>query len=386
MSSRDLKFIHRGSVMSTIHDACYENTSLDLHELDLDRLYGGRYSSLAHFRIYGAASRLRFSAPRLARLRLYVARTDGAATAVLVFRQHRRWLEVLNEGIRLETADLTRFARHMFATQPKANAIAFRYIQTGAGSARLAPAWQEVACGDDTVLTLAATARQYLDSLGSSTRSTLKYRLNRLRREFPTFTLTVHEKQQVDPAQLRAIIGLNRLRMRDRDKTCAIDAEEEERIVHYVRERGFVTVATIDGQICAGAICYRFGDHFAARCLAHDPQYDAYRLGFLCAYLSIVECTKAAPGGQFNFGWGRYDYKSRLGGLPRTLSKLVLYRSSRHMLHHPGLASATAMSGAFYRLKQAARQFAARNQTLPGWLANLARRGARWLKSASRVA
>lgn len=374
MGLGDLNSINRGSVMSTIHDACYENTILDLHELDLDRLYGGRYTSLAHFHLYGCPSAMR----------VYVARADGAATAVLPYRQQGRQIEVLNEGIRLAPDAIARFAAHMFAGHPEVSAIALRFIQTGAATA-LAPASQQVACGDDTVLTLASTARQYLDSLGSSTRATIKNRLNRLRREFPSFTLAVYEKDAVDPGQLRAIIALNRKRMKHLNKPCTIDAREEERIVQYVRARGFVTVATIDGQICAGAICYRFGQHFAARCLAHDPHYDAYRLGFLCAYLSIAECTKAAPGGQFNFGWGEYEYKYHLGGVRRALSTLVLYRSRHAMLCHPQLVLHTTFTGLAYRLRAWLSHAASLGRPVSGALILLARCIARWLKSTSRA-
>lgn len=360
--------------MSTSHETYDENTILKQLELDLDRLYGARYASLVHFRIYG----------QTAQASTYVARVDGVASSVLLFRRRRQRVTVLNEGIELSPVVAADFASTVFHHDPAAGALHFRFVDTAA--ATLPYPSQCVPCGEDTVLTLAQHPRQYLDSLGGSTRATLKHRLNKLRRDFPSFTLAVHEKQDVDETALRAIIGLNRLRMAGKDKVPTIDAVEEDNIVRFVRERGFVTVATINGAVCAGAICYRLGRNFAARSLAHDPQYDPYRLGFLCAYLSICECVAAEPGGQFNFGWGQYEYKYHLGGKKRLLHQLVIYRSRWHRLRHADLVLQLALTGWHYRARRWLDTAAQQERGAAGRLARAAKRAWHRLSHLLRAA
>lgn len=360
--------------MSTSHETYYENTILKQLELDLDRLYGARYASLAHFRIYGQA----------AQASTYVARVDGVASSVLLFRRRRGLVTVLNEGIELSAEEAAGFASTVFRSDAKAGALHFRFVDTAA--AALPYPSLCVPCGEDTVLTLAQHPRQYLDSLGGSTRATLKHRLNKLRRDFPSFTFAVYEKDAVDETALRAIIGLNRLRMSGKDKAPGIDAAEEDNIVRFVRERGFVTVARIDGVVCAGAICYRLGRNFAARSLAHDPRYDPYRLGFLCAYLSICECVTAEPGGQFNFGWGKYEYKYHLGGRKRLLHQLAIYRSRWFQLRHAGLVARLLLTGWNYRARRWLDAAAQQEHGIAGRLARAALRGARWLARLFRAA
>ncbi|MES2295430.1 MAG: GNAT family N-acetyltransferase [Pseudomonadota bacterium] len=320
--------------------SCYEGETPSFVAHELNRLYGGRYSSLAHFQIYGQAGQAS----------TYVVRRQGQATSLFLYRRRAHQLRVLNEGIRLGHEEAARFATHMFAVDKSVSAVVFRCVDSQAGDFRLP--CQRVPCAQDSVLALPSSLPQYMDSLGASTRSTIKYRMNKLKRDFPTFSFRVEERGSVAEQAIRDIIRLNRARMSRKDKVSAIDAQEERRIIDYVRECGFVGIATIDGRFCAGAITYRLGNNFAARILAHDAAFDAYRLGFVCAFLTIGACIEQG-GAQFCFGWGQGEYKSHLGATQRQLHHVVLYRSRWHRLRHPWLVLQTAACGWLFRARMA---------------------------------
>jgi hypothetical protein len=346
--------------------SCYEGETPAFVARELDRLYGARYSSLAHFQIYGLAGQAS----------TYVVRTQGEATTLYVYRRRKRQVCVLNEGIRVGRDEAVRFASHMFDIDKGVSAVAFNFVQTEDGDFSF-PHQREV-CAFDTVLALPATLEQYMESLGSSTRSTIKYRLNKIKREFPSFKFQVFERDEVDERQLRDIVRMNRARMSRLDKVSAIDAQEERRIISYVRECGFVGIATIDGRLCAGAVTYRLGRNFAARVLAHDPAYDQYRLGFVSAFLTIGECIRQG-GSEFCFGWGEGEYKTHLGATQRQLSHLVIYRSRWHALLNLGMVVRTAVAGFLFRARQSMREASRRGDRIGAIAVNGARALRQWL-------
>lgn len=329
-----------GGFMPHVTTAIFERQAPAFVGAELDRLYGARYCSLLHFRDAGT----------LADASTYVARTDGVVTAVFLYARRRGVVRVLNEGIRVTPQDAAAFAAYIFARYPGVGAIQWHGVDTGAG-APAAP-HQRLACAEDIVMALPASAAAYLASLGSSTRANVKLRLNRLKRAYPAWAFGVAERSGVDPAEVREIIRLSRLRMRSKGKISTTDNAEEERIVRTVAECGYVTTIRIDGQLCAGMVAFRQGSNFSMRVLAHADGYDAYRLGFVCAYLTISACAALPGSAMFHFGWGNEDYKFRLGGRLRELSTLLVYRSRWHALLAARLAWSVRWGGLVFRLRQ----------------------------------
>jgi CelD/BcsL family acetyltransferase involved in cellulose biosynthesis len=307
---------------------------------ELDRLYGTRYATMPHFRHYGDT----------VGVHTYVVRSNEEAVTVFLFRCVGPRVFVLNEGILVGQEEAATFADYVFHVFPATRVICFHCIETAAAGHR--PPFVRLRCAQDLMLPLPPDCDSYFASLGASTRKLLRHRQNRLRHDFPSFTFRVCERDDVREADVRAIIGLNRQRMAGLDKASSIDADEEERIVRYVHDCGFVALATINGKLCAGAINYRIGRHFSARILSHDPAYDEYRLGFICAYLSVCECIKQAHHANFYFGWGDNPYKYSLGAVPRALSHLLVFRSYGSMLRHAGMLVANCLAAWKFQLRQ----------------------------------
>jgi hypothetical protein len=320
--------------------ACHYNGIPAYVGHELDRLYGTRYACMPHFRHYGDAEGVH----------TYVVRSGDEALTVFLFRCNGRHVQVLNEGIRISREEVDTFADYVFNVFQGTDIIRFRCVEAEPGL--YARPCLRIRSAQDLVLPLPATTDAYFNSLGVSTKRLLRNRQNRLHREFPGFAFRVYEREEVNEQDVHSILEFNRQRMSAVDKTPSIDADEEERIVRYVRDCGFVTTATIDGQLVAGAINYRIGRHFSARILAHDPRYDEYRLGFICAYRTVCECINHGAVANFYFGWGDDPYKFSLGAVPRPLCNVQIYRTRFSALRHAGKGLAAMFAGCKFQLRQ----------------------------------
>jgi len=304
---------------SDISIQCYDRDVPPFMEAALERLYGNLFSSLAYYRTFGGAENAS----------AYVMRDGKAIVCAWLFRRSGNTVRVINEGIRIHQDDVMRFAGYIFGAYPEVNVISFHAVRPQIADLPLPH--QRFNCLEDMVLSLPSTTDAYLGSLGRSTRSYIHRYLNKLKRDFPSFSFQVLMAKELSDAQIRHIIKLNRMRMAIKGKESINDDDITQRIIGLARECGLVGVIMLDGQICAGSINYRIGDNYFLETLAHDPAYSDYRLGTLCCYLTICECI-ARGGHEYHFLWGQDEYKSRLLGVQRDLDDLVLYRSHWHMI------------------------------------------------------
>ncbi len=336
-------------------------------ETDLERLYQNPYSTLAHHRLYSGLC---------TGVSTYVARENGVATAVFLFRRENGRIRVLNEQIRIDADEINRFARYLFATFHTVDVISFHAIETDIR--RIPFARQHFSCTEDIVLQLPATEQEYRARLGKATRSYINRYLNKLRRDFPALRHDVFLREQVSEHQVRSIVELNRARMAARHRDSYLDDAETERIVTQASASGLVSVITIDGRVCAGAINLRVRDHYFLKVVAHDSAYNDYRLGTLCCYLTICECI-ARGGREYHFLWGRYEYKYRLLGVQRDLDHLALYRSRMQMMRNGGLVLQNVYSGCSLRVRSWLLHKARQNDRA-GAMLRMASRLVHWLR------
>ncbi|MES2296511.1 MAG: GNAT family N-acetyltransferase [Pseudomonadota bacterium] len=337
----------------------------------LDRLYGGRYCCASHFQIYGLAHDTC----------TYVARRSGELVSVFLFRLRGASAIVLNEGMRVGAEEAGAFARYLFAHYRAATALRFRMIEDAALALAL-PA-QRCRGAQESMLVLPPSAARYLEGLGTATRANLKRYRALLARDFPAMRFELLRGPAVSAEQVGAIVALNRERMRRKGKRSSIDAREEQCILAYVRECGLAGLASVDGRVCAGLLIYRAGRDFSARIVAHDPAYDRYRLGLLCFYFSICACIAHGAGARLYFGWGMDEYKRHLGGRPRQLGHLAIYRSRVAMARHPVLVLRMALARPLALAGQALRDAADGGHPLLTPLARVGRAGVRRLRQGA---
>jgi hypothetical protein len=339
----------------------HENEVPAFVEAELERLYGSLFSSLAHYRIYGGTENASCC----------VMRKNGDVTGILLFQRDAHSVRVINEWIRLDEEDIRRFASWIFARYPTVGRLSFHAVELDVQ--RLPFPAQRFNCTDDSVVRLPENADAYLAQLGKATRKNIRRYLSRLQESFPDFHYAVYETDQIDERHVREIIGLNRLRMKNKNKVSGIDDAEVERMLRLLKTKGMVAVATIGGKLCAGAVTYRIGNNYFSFVRAHDPLYDEHRLGLIGGYLLIAECI-ARGGKEFHFMWGREEHKALLLGVQKEFDHLTLYRSRAHYL----LDARALLKNAFtVRLQQTKRRLlTAHADGNPAWrlAAQVARR------------
>lgn len=312
--------------------SCYENDVPAFIEADMNRIYGNLYSSLAQIRAYG----------NVRDMSTYIVRKGDRTITVFLFQHHGGNVRVINQVIKIDEEDISRFAAYIFANFVSATVISFDYIQT---NLRTLPfPFQRVNLLENIVLSLPDTAEEYFVSLGKHMRRKIKVYTKKVQEAFSTIRFEMLVRDEIDEQIIRDIIDLNRARMANKNKVSAIDEEETERIIRLATECGLVGVARIDGRVCAGGILFCVGSNYFLTINAHDPMYDDYRLGTLCCYLTICECI-AREGKEFHFLWGDYKFKYSLLGVKHDLDKVVIYRSLMQMLFNGDMVLNTAFRG-----------------------------------------
>jgi CelD/BcsL family acetyltransferase involved in cellulose biosynthesis len=353
----------------------YDNEVPAFVEDELERLYECVMTTVARFDIYGAA-------PGAS---TYVVREHGLVTALLLFRREARQVVVYNEQVTLGRSELNRFADAVFARYPMVRRIAFHAIDAPPRGIRYPMLRRE--CLEDIRLALPASTDEYMASLGSHTRGAIRRYRRHLQRDFPSFRFQVYDGSEASAEQVRQVVALNHARMREKGLASYYTEAAIEQLLQLVRKYGLLCVATIDGRICGGAICMRVGSTYQLAVLAHDPRFNAYRLGRLCCCFSICHAIEQG-GARYVFGWSRYDYKFKLLGRLKPLYRVVLWRSRLHMLRDAALVARIAAVAGLRSFRLRAQRAEAGTSRADLWIRSLAlvlRRARRALRRLRRA-
>ena len=323
---------------NAISIVCYENHVPPFAAAVLNRLYQSLFSSLSQYRLYDCIDNIS----------TYVARSDGQVVALFLFRMEHSRVSVCNEVIKLDAEEASRFAQYIFEHYAQVSMISFRAVETNI--CRLPFPSQRINFLEDIVLTLPASVEDYVGSLGKATRRTIRHNMNRLMRAFPSFRFRVSETSKIDERDIVAIVRMNHARMAGKDKVSVYTESETRRICQLARVCGLVGVLMVDGQVCAGAVSFRIGEHYYMSISAHDPLYDEYRLGTLSGFLNISECIRRG-GKECHLLWGQHEYKYRFLGVRRALDNVNIYRSGFAVLRHADTVLRMVASGSIRRLR-----------------------------------
>ena len=298
----------------------------------LERRYQSIFCSEPQLRIHGGLS---------AQIEAWVARCEGRITTLILFERQGRIARILNEVFDLSAEELYCFAEAVFAHHPELQAVMVR-------SAFFDPRPGRYFCwlaemSDDYQLTLPRSTDDWLASLSSSTREKFRAYLRRAQRRQPEFRFRSITSSAIDEAQVKQVIEFNRARMKKKGRRFGMSEAEERNLCRMMRERGLMSVIEINGDIRAGVLCTLAGNDLTMHVIAHDPAFDELRLGFLCCALTIQDAIDRQLR-CLHFLWGRYDYKTRLGGERKVLSRVLLLRGPVALLLQPRLIASQLLS------------------------------------------
>jgi hypothetical protein len=319
---------------------CYINEIPPFIEDGLENLYETLHSSLPFFRVFRS----------IEDVSCYVVRRDEIPSIILLFTFKNRRVEVLNEMIELDQAEVYRFTRYIFSQFPQVDMIRFKAAKTT--TCKFGFPLQRYNSKDTYVVTLPGTPEEYTAGIGKSTRKDIRSHKNSILRDFPSYESNFYVNEGIDEMHIREIIKFSESRIAAKGLKISHDAE---RIIHMARTCGFVNVATIDGRVCAGSVNYRVGSSYFAEIIGFDTRYEKYGLGILCAYQTL--CESIVRGGKrFSLAGGTFDYKRRLLALPLEMDELQIYRSYSKMIVNLDRTIQVMLVGYIRRLKKMLHQ------------------------------
>lgn len=299
----------------------------------LERRYHSIFCSEPQLRIHGGLTPL---------IEAWVCRRDGRIATLILFERHGRCVRVLNEVFDISADELREFADAVFHHHRELQALEVRAAFFDSTPGRYVCLTAEMS--DDYQLRLPSSVDAWMTSLSSRTREKIRAYLRRAQRQQPGFRFRAITNGAIEDAQLKRVIEFNRARMKAKQRRFGMTDLDERNLFRMMRERGLLSVIEIDGEIRAGLLCTLAGDDITMHVIAHDPAFDDLRLGFLCCALTVQEAINRQLR-CFHFLWGRYDYKTRLGGERKVLSRVLLLRSPVTVLAQPKLLVSQLLAG-----------------------------------------
>lgn len=330
---RELQYI------AGIDISCFVNEIPPFVDNEIEKLYGSLYSSPKKFRIYGS----------MEGVNTYVARKNEEIVAIFLFRIKKKHLLVLNEVLKLNPEEIRAFCQAMFSYFNSIAVISFNAVEVEMKGFPFTV--QKCAYSENLIISLPESAAAYTARLGNATRRNIKYYSNKIKRDYPSFNYRFYDKNEISEDQIKEILNFKAARMAEKGKDSGLDVTNSGQIMRMINDcNGMVGIATINGRICAGQVSYRIGKNDIASIIAHDPDYNPYSLGIICCYLTICECIERG-GKEFNFLWGREEYKYRFLADHRSLSVVNIFRSPVQIILNPKIAMFTAFDGLLRRLR-----------------------------------
>ncbi len=279
----------------------------------------------------------------------WVARRNGDITGLILFQVKGRIARVINEMHAIDAAKLNQFAQALFREHTQVDVICLHAVRIEGDGLTLPLLQTEYS--EDYLLPLPDSAEAWKGGLSSQTREKIRYHYRRSCRKQPDLSFRQIDGHDMSDAQFDRILQLSQARMSRKGRSFNMSEREVRCLRTMIRECGQLSVIEIQGEICAGLLCTRLGKSIFMHVIAHDPQHDDLRLGFLCCVLTI-EAAIASRAEQFHFLWGFYDYKIRLGGQKKSLYRAVVFRSWWHGLSHPLLLGSQLVHRARRKISQ----------------------------------
>lgn len=335
----DPRSLGRSDLSEGISISCYENDVPAFAAAEIERLHGHLYCLPSYLAMTG----------QLDGASTYVVRKDGTPVTILLFRREKNEVTVISEFVALDEEEIRCFAAYIFGTFKSVRVITLNRVRTNLR--RLPYPWHGVDHTEDMIVPLPATVKEYDAQVGKNMRRNIKRYTSALERDFPSYAYKVCIGEQVSEQEIRDIIRLSCIRMESKNIVPRFNEEETRWIVQLAKQCGLVGIATIEGQVCAGAIGFRIGENYFMHVIAHDPKYNDYSLGILCYYHTI--CEGIARGGRrFHLLQGRYGYKYRLLAERHDVRHIDIYRNPLWAALHSRWIFRKAVNGHLLAFKQ----------------------------------
>jgi hypothetical protein len=288
-------------------------------------------------------------------------------------------INVLNRAFACEPREAQRICRALLRAYPGVQRIR---LEVGFPPSQLSLPHRIVEALDYMVIDLPGSADAYYQSLGKSTRKTIRGYTNRLQRAYPDVRTEVVEPGARCRELVDQVVEWKIQRFREGDRITYWDTNRglADRVTSLLQRCGWVRITSIGGAEVAIHLCFRVGSTAFALEGAHDPAYEDARLGFLTMYQAV--CAAADAGATHFSGLeGSTQAKTLLGAKPVPAVRLSVFRSQLSRLYsldEAGRAARRRGLAACYELAHWAQRWPA-GRALADFVKRV--RLARWNKS-----
>ncbi len=303
----------------------------------LDALYGSLYSSLPQLAL-----------GNLTDTSTYVARNGNQLRALFLYTLAGREARIINEGMRIVATDADHFARQLFQRFDAIDRIEFHAIACDSRPTALPSLGFTL--DEDIVIALPATEAGYLNSLGKSTRKSLRQNLARAQTQ--GLRHEIIPGHDIDASMVETLIGFNHARLAAKQRSSALDRVAATQLLTLVRACGMAGTVTLNGRLSAGTLACRVGDDVYSLVNAHDPAFDALGMGNLSRHLMIVAAIHSGAR-RFHLLGGNFNSKRACGARRQALHHWVIYRDRLRMIADLPHLLSLALREQRYRLGKA---------------------------------
>jgi len=113
--------------------------------------------------------------------------------------------------------------------------------------------------------------------------------------------------------------------MESANKKGYISEKQITKLIRLINGHGKVSIATINGGICAASVWYRVGRRNFMHIIAHDPNFDDFKLGHLLQAYTFKQCVRLGSTECWMMAGG--EYKQRFGARKVGLESVYIYRN-----------------------------------------------------------
>ncbi|NLE22575.1 MAG: GNAT family N-acetyltransferase [Actinobacteria bacterium] len=245
---------------------------------------------------------------------------------VLLFTRRGAEVDVHNRACVCGPGEIDRIHRALFRAFPDVRRVRLDVVFP---PGELPAAWSPVDELTYMMIDLPSSVDEYHQSLGKSTRKTIRGYGNRLRRDHPDVRM-----ETVSPAGrgrefVDKLVEWKIRRFRECGRTTYWEADPDmaEGAAALLELVGQCRVTYIGGAEAAIHLCLRSGDTVAGYEGAYDPAYQSYRLGFLTMYDAVCAAIESGAA-RFNAMAGVSASKELLGAKPVVARRVTIHRSA----------------------------------------------------------
>ncbi|NNG25130.1 GNAT family N-acetyltransferase [Telluria aromaticivorans] len=297
-----------------LHESFYKEHIPEFVAAALERLYGNIYCTLGRISAYES----------LEGISTYVSQRQSVIEAIILFRDEGQIISIVNQQITLPANAISSFCESVFSRYKNAKVVRFYAIDTHLTC--FSRFFQQTVALQENVINLPSEKSIYLSSIRPQFRKQILISGQNIKADHPTFQMHLGSQDAIKAETVQAVLKLAQKRMLAKGKTDYTGKINTVALVKLMKSHGHIAFATINGNVCGGAMWLSVGKRHFHQIAAHDPEYDRYMLGNQLWMTAILRCLDL--GGKECWLMGGADaHKARFRAEKRTFHSIIIYRS-----------------------------------------------------------